>query len=167
MGHTTAYSRARLGTDGVRVARAKAASQAELPVQAVDRPILCNPYSEPDDHWVYDKDSGAADHGGGRRPASYWYRTEHTGTAQMELIAEEERELLPLVNLLRDDVRLWRRAQWAGATNVTKDLLRHWWRKDRGRRLFFCQLEAVETITQLAATERVPSPRFTDWRKLL
>ena len=35
---------------------------------------------------------------------------------------------------------------WEGATNVTKDLLRHWWRKDRPRRFFFCQLEAAETI---------------------
>ena len=26
-----------------------------------------------------------------------------------------------------------------------KDLLRHWWRKDRARRLFFCQVEAAET----------------------
>ena len=31
-----------------------------------------------------------------------------------------------------------------------KKLLRHWWRADREtRRLFFCQLEAVETIIYL------------------
>ena len=29
--------------------------QEQLPVQPVDRPILCNPYEEPNDHWIYDK----------------------------------------------------------------------------------------------------------------
>jgi type III restriction enzyme len=123
--------------------------QEIAPVQPVDRPILCNPYQEPDDHWIYDKDSGAASRAGMRRPASYWYKTERTGSAQLSLLAEEERDDLPLVNALRDDVRKWRSAGYPGASNVTRDLLRHWARTDRSRRLFFCQLEAVETIIYL------------------
>lgn len=127
------------------------AGQQEVPIQAVERPILCNPYEEPRDHWVYDKETGEASHGGTRRPASYWYKTERTGSAQLTLsgLAEEERDDLPLVNALRDDVRKWREAGYPGATNVTRDLLRHWGRKDRARRLFFCQMEAVETIIYL------------------
>jgi len=125
--------------------------QEPLPVQPVDRPILCNPYEEPRDHWVYDKETGAASRAGTRRPASYWYKTERTGSAQLTLtgLAEEERDDLPLVNALREDVRKWREAGYPGATNVTRDLLRHWARTDRGRRLFFCQIEAVETIIYL------------------
>lgn len=121
----------------------------DVPVQPVDRPILCNPYEEPDDHWIYDKNSGAASHARRRREASYWYKTERTGSAQMSLLAEEERDDLPLVNALREDVRKWRQAGYPGATNVTRDLLRHWARPDRARRLFFCQMEAVETIIYL------------------
>ena len=121
----------------------------DVPVQPVDRPILCNPYEEPDDHWIYDKNSGAASHASRRREASYWYKTERTGSAQMSLLAEEERDDLPLVNALREDVRKWRQAGYPGATNVTRDLLRHWARPDRARRLFFCQMEAVETIIYL------------------
>jgi type III restriction enzyme len=68
---------------------------------------------------------------------------------QMGLFAEEERDDLPLVNVLREDVRRWRESGWANGSQVTKTLLRHWWRDDRGRRLFFCQLEAVETIIYL------------------
>ena len=64
-------------------------------------------------------------------------------------MAEEERDDLPLVNALREDVRKWREAGYPGATNVTRDLLRHWGRKDRARRLFFCQMESVETIIYL------------------
>ena len=100
--------------------------QEQLPVQPVDRPILCNPYEEPHDHWIYDKETGAASRAGIRRDASYWYKTERTGSAQLSLLAEEERDDLPLVNALREDVRNWRKAGYPGATNVTRDLLRHW-----------------------------------------
>ena len=53
------------------------------------------------------------------------------------------------MNALRDDVRRWRDGGWRGASETTKKLLRHWWREDRSRRLFFCQLEAVETVIYL------------------
>src|SRR5579883_3276377 len=53
--------------------------QEALPVQPVERPILCSPYEEPRDHWIYDKETGAASRAGTRRPASYWYKTERTG----------------------------------------------------------------------------------------
>jgi len=48
----------------------------QLPTQPVEKPIICNPYEEPIDHWLYDKDTGEASHAGHRRPADYWYRTE-------------------------------------------------------------------------------------------
>src|ERR1039457_7717084 len=111
--------------------------QEQLPVQPVDRPILCNAYEEPRAHWIYDKESGAASRGGMRRDAGYWYKTERKGSAQMSLLAEEARDDLPLVNALREDVRNWRKAGHAGATKVTRHLLRHWARTDRARRLFF------------------------------
>jgi type III restriction enzyme len=122
----------------------------ELPVRAVDHPILCNPYDEPNDHWMYGRETGAASRAGHRRPAGYWYKTDKVGAAQQRLFFEEERDDLTLVNLLRADVRRWREAEYRGASHVTKDLLRHWARPDLSRRLFFCQREAVETIIYLA-----------------
>ena len=68
-----------------------AAGQEQLPVQPVEKPIICNPYDEPQDHWIYDKESGAASHAGMRRPASYWYKTERTGSAQMMLSDSRKR----------------------------------------------------------------------------
>ena len=97
--------------------------QPQLPIQPVNKPILCSPYEEPTAHWVYDTATGAASRLSGRRPASYWYKTQRTGSAQRELFAEEERDDLPLVNALRDDVRRWRQAHYEGATPVTKQLL--------------------------------------------
>jgi type III restriction enzyme len=121
----------------------------QIPIQPVENPILCSPYQEPDQHWLYDTKTGIPSKTPGRRPASYWFKTERTGSAQMSLLAEEERDDLPLVNALREDVRRWRESGWENASETTKKLLRHWWREDRGRRLFFCQVEAVETIIYL------------------
>lgn len=131
------------------------APNTDVPIQPVDKPILCNPYAEPADHWVYDRDTGEAKHGGTRRPAGYWYKTDKTGSAQARLFIEEQRDDLPLVNLLRDDVRRWRESDYRGAEQVTRELLRHWSSTNMRRRLFFCQREAVETIIYLAEI-RIP-----------
>ena len=126
--------------------------QLEIPIQPVERPILCNPYKEPDAHWVYNTETGEAIKQPGRRDAGYWYKTQRTGSAQIQMrfVQEEQRDDLPLVNALRDDVRRWRTSNYRNATNVTRELLRHWVREDKERRLFFCQCEAVETIIYIA-----------------
>ena len=123
----------------------------QIPIQPVENPILCSPYVEPDQHWLYDTRTGIPTRTPGRRPASYWFKSERTGSAQqqMSFLAEEERDDLPLVNALREDVKRWRESGWEGASETTKRLLRHWSREDRTRRLFFCQIEAVETIIYL------------------
>ncbi len=143
--------------------------QLEIPIQPVERPILCNPYEEPDAHWVYDTETGEAKQQPGRRTAGYWYKTQRTGSQQLQMrfIQEEQRDDLPLVNALRDDVRRWRESKYRNATNVTRELLRHWGREDKERRLFFCQREAVETIIYIAEIRRAckearPRPQFTD-----
>ncbi|OGH55780.1 MAG: hypothetical protein A3G34_15840 [Candidatus Lindowbacteria bacterium RIFCSPLOWO2_12_FULL_62_27] len=132
-----------------------------VPTQAVDEPVINKPYEEPAKHWTY-KD-GVPDLKSERRPASYYYKTRKTGAAQEDLFAEEERALLPLVNRLRKDVKRWRASAYRGASPVSKDLLAYWWRADRSRRLFFCQLEAVETfiyLLELAIPGRLPSTGF-------
>jgi len=120
-----------------------------VPIQPVEKPILCSPYDQPTEHWLYDPETGEASRNPGRRAASYWFKSQRTGSAQRILFAEEQRDDLPLVNALRDDVRRWRKSNYENATSVTKQLFAHWARSDRPRRLFFCQREAVETIIYL------------------
>jgi type III restriction enzyme len=141
--------------------------QMDLPIQPVKKPILCNPYKEPTSHWVYNTATGEASEMQGRRPASYWYKTQRTGSAQlkMKFMAEEERDDLPLVNLLREDAKKWRATNYEGATPVTKQLLSYWSRSDRPRQLFFCQLEAVETVIYL--TEILASGKRPRWKPKL
>lgn len=132
------------------------------PTQAVADPIINNPYDEPEWHWIYK--SGIPDKLEGRRPASYWFKEQITGSkGQQSLFQEESRDDLPLVNRLRQDVKRWRMSGYRGATTVTRDLLYHWTRDDRPRRLFFCQREAVETIIyllEIAIPGRLSSTRF-------
>ncbi len=90
------------------------------------------------------------------------------------MFAEENREDLPLVNNLREDIRRWRNSNYRNATNVTRQLLRHWRREDKIRRLFFCQVEAVETVIYLSEirmggkrTQFVPQFTDSDLAKLV
>ena len=137
-------------------------TDTQVPLQPVEEPIICSPYAEPAAHWLYDTGTGLPSKIEGRREAGYWFKTERAGSAQQALFAEEERDDLPLVNVLRADVRRWRRAGWPGSSPTTKKLLRHWWREDRSRRLFFCQLEAVETVIYLRELlARGRKPRWT------
>lgn len=137
-------------------------NQLQIPIQPVERPILCSPYKEPDAHWVYDTQTGEAIKQPGRREAGYWYKTQRTGSDQLQLFREEEWDDLPLVNALRADVKRWREANYRNATPVTRELLRHWARDNLLRRLFFCQREAVETIIYLVEIlSEGRGPRFT------
>src|SRR5688572_6586672 len=116
--------------------RASVRGQTPLPIQPVDRPILCSPYEEPNEHWVYDTQSGEARREQGRRPAGFWFKDRTTGhTTQLTFLEEEHFIPLELVNRLRDDVGKWRANGYESATPVTKELLHSWWRKDRLRRL--------------------------------
>lgn len=116
------------------------------PTQAAPEPILNSPYEEPAWHWTYI--NGAPSKQAGRRPASYWFKSQQVGTSQQQLFAEEERDELPLVNALREDVKRWRESGYRGAP-VTKELFEYWFSRDRHRPLFFCQREAVETLVYL------------------
>ena len=49
------------------------------------------------------------------------------------------------INRVRERVGQWRQSGYPGVTAVTRDLLDYWRREERETRLFFCQIEAVET----------------------
>jgi type III restriction enzyme len=108
--------------------QSNAVTQELLTIQPVSRPILSSPYVEPQKHWIYDTDTGLAHIAEGRRPASFLFRYQTpTSKAQYQqsLFLEEEMEELPLVNALREDIRGWRNREYEGATEITKQLLRH------------------------------------------
>ena len=142
-----------------------APAESGIPVEPVEQPILCSPYEEPELHWFYTRETGTPTKRAGRREASYWFKTVAAGSARRLLLPDEDHDDLPLVNALRSDVRRWRESGWQNASKTTKRLLRHWWREDRPRRLFFCQLEAVETVLYLQ--EILAAGKRTRWKQRL
>jgi len=136
--------------------------QTDTPIQSVEKPILCSPYEPPSVHWLYDRTTGEASKIAGRRPSRYWYKTKEEAAGQLSLELSEGQDELHMVNQIREDVARWRASNFEGVRPVTRELLNFWAAPDRSRRLFFCQLEAVQTIIYLAEILRSGKrPRFT------
>lgn len=114
---------------------------------SIDKLIINSPFEEPSRYWSYDRESRLFELREGRRPAGYVRASEKSKSFDDpgEFIE------LPLVNQIRSRVKAWREAGYPGVTGITKRLLSHWNNpEERGdRRLFFCQLEAIETLIWL------------------
>jgi type III restriction enzyme len=140
------------------------AAKTDTPIQPVEKPILCSPYEAPSVHWQYDRTTGEASKIAGRRPSRYWYKTKDSAgdaAGQLTLELSEGQDDLHMVNQIREDVARWRASNFEGVTPVTRELLNFWASPDRPRRLFFCQLEAVQTVIYLAEILRSgKKPRF-------
>ena len=107
----------------------------------VPSPILSSPFEEPKEHW-WILEGQPAERRAGRRPALYFYRDPKREADERGGLAIE----MKLVNHIRQRLKSWREAGYAGVTRTSLELLQHWRREGRQRRLFFAQLEAAETI---------------------
>lgn len=118
---------------------------------AIDEPIINRPYEEPGAYWqVVDLDTGEQTSPTlieGRRPAGYFFDTKKKRAEGSKM--HEEFIQMHCVNDIRNRVREWRKDGYRGVTQITRTLLEHWRREEREQPLFFCQLEAVETIIWL------------------
>lgn len=118
-----------------------------MPSKSIDQLIINSPYQEPREYWKYDRESRLFNREPGRRPAGYVRATESSKAFDDPGIFVE----LPLVNKIRPRVNQWREAGYVGVSGITKRLLEHWRDPEQreNRRLFFCQLEAIETLIWL------------------
>lgn len=123
-------------------------------INAVEAPIINSPYDEPAHHWQIEA-AKQPQKRLGRRMASYFFRVPERAArgrktkGQQSLLddaSKGEEYLLDLANLIRQRLKDWRARDYAGATKVTRELLDLWRSTDRAQRLFFAQLEAVETV---------------------
>jgi type III restriction enzyme len=147
-----------------------AQEQQEPPllVTEVDCPIINSPFREPQHYWQIERGKPPVK-AAGRRRASYFYRVpEHAGRGrknkkQAELFESEKGEEveLALVNIIRERVKAWREGvhsggvAYDGASPITTELLELWRSSDRMQRLFFAQIEAIETIIFLVEAKEI------------
>lgn len=112
----------------------------------IDKLIINSPYSEPKQYWSYDRETRSFSLAERRRPAGYVIASETSKSFDDPGVFKP----IELVNTIRPRVKKWRESGYPGVTGITKRLLEHWNDKEaRQNRLFFCQIEAIETLIWL------------------
>ena len=116
----------------------------------IDNPILNAPFEEPTRHWRFDEDGITNEVADQRRVSSYFVPIARSkrGGDQMRFETEWTSDRLTEngeINRIRERVGIWRRADYPGTTATTRRLLDYWTDTSRERKLFFAQIEAVET----------------------
>jgi type III restriction enzyme len=111
----------------------------------VPQPILNSPFEEPQEHW-HIVEGEEPEPRPGRRPAMYYYRDPKVKPEKEYGTVAGTAIELKLVNRIRAQVKKWRLDGYPGVTRTTLELLQWWQREGRAQRLFFAQLDAVETV---------------------
>ena len=131
----------------------------ELPPAVIENPVLNSAYREPTRHFRFAEDGITNDVIEARRISSYFVPIPPPKKKgpQLQLPAEWTAERIQpnqFINQVRERLAQWRQGGRVGVTAVTRNLLDYWTREGRERRLFFCQIEALETaiyLTEVAA----------------
>jgi type III restriction enzyme len=116
--------------------------------EKIDHLIINTAFEEPKYHWEYDLSSGLFEKAEGRRKAGYVIATPGSQSFNDPGIFIP----IELVEKIRPRVKKWRNNNYPGTSGTTQRLLKHWNDPEQrleGRRLFFCQLEAIETLIWL------------------
>ena len=126
----------------------------------IENPIINSPFEEPRRHFRFTDDGISNEIIESRRKSAYFIpvpRSKKKGKQKSLFNTEWTEDRIKendLINQIRSRVSLWRERGHPGITRTTSILLDYWTRADRERRLFFCQVEALETliyITEAAA----------------
>lgn len=125
-----------------------------MPDVVITNPVINSPFDEPNRHFRFDDDGITEDIVAGRRVSSYFMpiaRTRKKGQLSFDTEWTSDRiEENVLVNQIRERIDLWRRGGYIGVTTTTRRLLEYWTKPEREKRLFFCQVEALETAIYLS-----------------
>jgi type III restriction enzyme len=122
----------------------------------IENPVINSPFNEPTRHFRFTDDGITNEKDDGRRPSSYFVpiaQPRKKGSRQLAFDTEWTQDRLEenkLVNDIRRRVGMWRKGAYLGATPTTSRLLAYWTDPDREKKLFFCQVEALETAIYIA-----------------
>jgi type III restriction enzyme len=108
------------------------------------RLIVNSPYDKPKLHLRYVREVRKFELIEGRRPAGYIVASEAGGFDDPGVFVS-----LELANKIRERVDAWREKGYPGITAISRELLTHWKDPQREKKLFFCQIEAMETLIWL------------------
>lgn len=126
----------------------------------IENPIINSPFKEPDRQFAFDDNGITNEVIPGRRRSSYFIPiagAKKSKTGQQMFDTEWTRDRIEenrFINNVRDKVRLWREGGYLGVTPVTRQLLNYWNNPERERKLFFCQIEALETLIYITEVSK-------------
>jgi len=120
----------------------------------IPNPVINSPFDEPGRHFYFDEDGITDKVVESRRLSSYFVPVPQPKKkgAQLALDNEWTKERIKenkFINEVRGTIAKWRFGGHSGITTTTRQLLEYWINPDRERRLFFCQIEALETAIYL------------------
>ena len=130
-----------------------------MPQIVIENPVLNSPFEEPKRHFRFNEDGITDEVVEERRVSSYFVpipRPKKRSPKQLGFETEWTQDRVKeneFINKVRGSVTRWRQGGYLGITSTTDRLLKYWKRPERERRLFFCQVEAVETaifLTEVA-----------------
>ncbi len=133
-----------------------------MPQVVIDKPIINSPFVEPTRHYRFGDEGITNELVDGRRGSSYFIPIPGPKKkgGQLHIDTEWTRDRIKpndKVNEIRERVARWRKGsggvRYRDVTAVTRRLLDYWTDPGRERKLFFCQIEALETaiyITEVA-----------------
>ena len=122
----------------------------------IENPILNSPFWEPSRHFRFSDEGITNDVVETRRVSSYFIPIappkKKGKAAQLAFDTEWTKDRIEeneFINRIRGRVSVWRKGNYEGITRTTRRLLEYWTNPERERKLFFCQIEALETAIYL------------------
>lgn len=127
-------------------------------MEIIENPVLNSPYREPAKHFRFSDEGITSEIVDSRRVSSYFIPIPKPKKKGSQLAFDTEWtqdrvEENVFINRVRFQVACWRLNGYKGVTKTTRQLLDYWTNPERERKLFFCQIEALETaiyITEVA-----------------
>jgi type III restriction enzyme len=127
----------------------------------IENPILNSPYMEPKRHWKFGEEGITNEIEEGRRISAYFVPIAQPRKKgkdkQLVFDTEWTKDRLKendFINRVRGRVALWRQGNYVNISKITRRLLEYWTNPQREKKLFFCQIEALETaiyVTEAAS----------------
>jgi hypothetical protein len=136
-----------------------------MPQVVIENPVINSPFGEPTRHFRFTDEGITNEIIEARRVSQYFVpiaRPKKKGAKQLQFDTEWTQDRIEenkLVNQIRARVRIWREGGYVGITPTTAGLLAYWTDPNRERKLFFCQIEALETAIYITEAAR----KFDAW----
>ncbi len=116
-------------------------------------PIINSPFLPPSKHFKADERGLTDEIIEERRSSSFFIPVPKSSKRdkQIELnlsegaYGSELQKENEFINKVRERINLWRKSGYTGITNTSRDLIYYWQDENRENKLFFCQIEALET----------------------